>query len=280
MPRNTKGTAARQARSPGTVSALERGIAVLHCFEANAGPLSNGEIAQCTGIPKPTVTRLVATLVSLGYLKQAHESDRFALAAGVFALARAFLAGLDVRGCARPHMMELAEAAGASVYLAVPDGLEMVLIETCRSRSTVLYSRLDVGSRLSIANSALGRAYLSALDAPEREALIGQLRTAAGKRWASLSDGLTQALREAEARGYSMSAGEWHRDINSIAVPLISPRGEVMAINCGGPAFAFSADQLRKRIAPRLIETAKAIAREIGGVVPGPAGSGAVRGSR
>jgi DNA-binding IclR family transcriptional regulator len=76
-------TRAPARRGAGTVSALERGIAVLRCFEPGGGALRNGELARRTGIPKPTLTRLAATLVSLGLLKHARADDRYELAAGV-----------------------------------------------------------------------------------------------------------------------------------------------------------------------------------------------------
>ena len=264
----TKKTKPSRKRAPDTVSALVRGIEVLRCFQAGSSALSNGDIARRTGIPKPTVTRLVATLVSLGYLKQLRVTETYALGAGVLSLAEAFLSGLDVRSRARPHMMDLAESADASVYLAVRNGLDMVLIETCRSPSTMLRSRVNVGSRLALATAASGRAYLAALGDPEREALFAQMRAAHGARWDEYAAGLDRALKDAAARGYALSAGEWHPDINTIAVPLLAAEGELMALTCGGPAFAFPVDRLRKSIAPRLLETANAIAREIGGTVP------------
>jgi IclR family transcriptional regulator, positive regulator for flagellar biogenesis len=263
----TKKIKPSRKRAPDTVSALVRGIEVLRCFQTGSSALSNGDIARHTGIPKPTVTRLVATLVSLGYLKPLREIDMYAMSAGVLSLAQAFLAGLDVRSSARPHMMQLAESADASVYLAVRDGLDMVLIETCRAQSTMLRSRVSVGSRLALATAASGRAYLSALGAADRGALIAQMRKAYGARWDAYASGLERALGDAAVRGYALSAGEWHPDINSIAVPLLPAEGEPMALTCGGPAFAFSVDRLRKSIAPRLLETANIIAREIGGAV-------------
>jgi len=65
-----------------------------------------------------------------------------------------------------------------------------------------------------------------------------------------------------------VSAGEFHREINSVSVPLIGPDGEVMALNCGGAAFAFTEERLRLELAPRLIAMALTIAAEIGGSVP------------
>ena len=253
---------------PDTVSALERGIAVLRCFDETRRLLGPTELAKLTGIPRPTVTRLAGTLVTLGLLKLDVQSERFMLGAGVVTLARAFLAGLDIRAVARPHMQALAEQFGGSVYLAVRDGMEMVLVEACRARSSMLAARLDVGSRVPMANAALGRAYLAAIPASERAQLIEVLRLARGSDWSALVPGLNRALDDALSLGYCVSAGEFHREINSVSVPLIGPDGEVMALNCGGAAFAFTEERLRLELAPRLIAMALKIADEIGGSVP------------
>jgi IclR family transcriptional regulator, positive regulator for flagellar biogenesis len=247
---------ARPRKPPDTVAALERGIAVLHCFLHGPTALSHGDIARRTGIPKPTVTRLVATLMMRGYLRQM-RGDRYALGPCVTSLARAFLSGLDVREAARPLMAALAEQFDASVYLAVRDQAEMVIIEACRSRETMLWSRIDVGSRVPMTLSALGRAYMSALDAPSRSDL---LRQTTGPRRP-----IDRALRDATAHGYCLSAREWHPDIGSVATAIQSPDGVLLALNCGGPVFRFDEQHLRRRVAPRLLDVARAIAQEIGG---------------
>lgn len=255
---------------PDTVSALERGIAVLRCFTESRRILTSTELSRLTGVPRPTVTRLASTLAALGLLHQEPEGDRYMLGPGVVSLARVFLAGLDVRAVARPHMQALAEQVGGSVYLAVPDGLDMVLIEACRPRSTMLAPRLDVGSRVPMANSALGRAFLWALSAEDRDRLIESLRLSRGSDWAALEPGMKRALQDADRLGYSMSAGEFHREINSVSVPLVGPSGEVMALNCGTAAFVYTEDHMRKVIAPELLKMANALAVDLGGHVPKP----------
>jgi DNA-binding IclR family transcriptional regulator len=257
----------KPAKQQGAVSALKRGIAVLHCFGNGARSLSNGEISSLTRVPKPTVARLAATLVSLGLMRQDPETEKYSLGAGVLSLAQSFLSGLDVRAYARPHMHRLAEAFGGSVFLAICDGLEMVLIETCRARSSVLTVRMDVGSRLPIAASALGRAYLSSLEPAESAQLLEQLQRSSPSDWLRLGSGVEQALRDAAAHGYCASIGELRTEINSVAVPLALPGGERVAINCGGPAFAFPESRLREEVAPRLLAAARAIAAETGGSI-------------
>lgn len=255
---------------PDTVSALERGIAVLRCFTETRRVLTPTELARLTGVPRPTVTRLASTLVTLGLMKQEPGSERFMLGPGVISIARVFLAGLDVRAVARPHMLALAEAVSGSVYLAVPDGLDMVLIEACRPRSTMLTPRLDVGSRAPMANSALGRAYLWALPMPERQSLIESLRLARGSDWAALEGGLARSLAGADKLGYCISAGEFHREINSVSVPLVGPGGEVMALNCGSAAFIFTEEHLHQVVAPLLLQMARELAADLGGHLPRP----------
>ncbi len=255
---------------PETVSALERGIAVLRCFTESRRTLTTTELSRLTGVPRPTVTRLASTLVTLGLMRQEPDGDRFMLGPGVVSLARVFLAGLDVRAIARPHMQALAESAGGSVYLALRDGLDMVLIEACRPRTMMLTPRLDVGSRAPIANSALGRAYLWALPDTEREQLVESLRLARGSDWAALEPGLKRSLDDAGKLGYSISAGDFHREINSVSVPLVGPDGEIMALNCGTAAFVYTEDHLRQVVAPQLLKMAAALAADIGGHLPRP----------
>lgn len=259
---------ARADRASDTVSALERGISVLRCFSEERPVLGYADIARITGIPRPTVNRLVATLHGLGMLKSAPAADRFMLGPGVVSLARVFLGSLDVRASARQIMQTMADEMSASVYLAVRDGMEMVLIEACRPRSSILAPRLDVGSRAPLANSALGRAYLSALDDGARAQLVDSLRLLRGPEWDSVAPGLSRAIDEAHRLGYCLSLGEFYREINSVSVPLVGPGDEVMALNCGGAGFVFTEERLRQELAPRLRRVAQEIARDIGGHVP------------
>lgn len=264
-PRNSQRPKPRAARRPDTVSALDRGLELLQCFRAEQRALSSTDLAKLTGIPRPTVARLAATLITHRWLQAEPGTERYMLGAGVVSLAQSFLSGLDVRAVARAPMQALADSTGGSVYLAVRDGLDMVVIEACRARSTMLSARIDVGSRVPMPNSALGRAYLGAVDAATREQLLSSLRLARGSDWPALETGLLGALAERARTGLCLSVGEFHREINSVSVALRGPRGEVMAFNCGGSAFAFGQERLRSEVAPAMLRMAQQIAADIGG---------------
>ena len=104
---------------PGTVSALDRGLALLQCFGDGHPVLGPTDLARLTGIPRPSVTRLAATLVAHRWLRPEPGGERYMLGAGVVALAQVFLSGLDVRAAwawdlPTAHAARLAGAAACA----------------------------------------------------------------------------------------------------------------------------------------------------------------------
>ncbi|WJF91239.1 IclR family transcriptional regulator [Paraburkholderia bonniea] len=247
------------------ILALVRGLSVLRRIAAANAPLSNRELAEQTSIPKPTVSRITATLVHAGFLFRLPDTEHFALAASVLELSNGFLRNLDIRTRARPFLMELAETTALSVHLAVRDRLEMVVIDTLRPRSAALVSRLDVGSRMPLCRTAVGRVYLGALSASERQILLASLQAAAGGEWAGVCEQLEHALHTIQTEGFAISAGEWHEGLNAIAAGFSGPSGEHYAVSCDGPAQPCTREWLASRAAPALLACMSRIAEEIGG---------------
>ncbi|VVD28051.1 IclR family transcriptional regulator [Paraburkholderia dioscoreae] len=258
--------AAREKDGSGEeVTALARGLTVLRAVAAADSPLSNRELTELTGIPKPTVSRITATLVSAGFLFRLPDSERFVLTSSVLELSNGFLRNFDIRARARPFLIELAERTALSVHLAVRDRLDMVVIDAIRPRSAVLVSRLEIGSRMNLSRTAIGRAYLAALEAPEREKLLIGLQAAEGDDWGHVGNRLDSALQETMERGFAIATGEWYDGLNAIALGFVGPSGERYAVNCGGSADQCPRDWLITRAAPALIECVASIVLEIGG---------------
>jgi DNA-binding IclR family transcriptional regulator len=75
---------------------------------------------------------------------------------------------------------------------------------------------------------------------------------------------LDAAMREYAQLGYCSSFGDWHRDIHALGTTLAGPRGERYVISCGGPGYLLPKEVMVGKIAPRMVETARAIAKEVG----------------
>ncbi len=235
------------------VVALARGLEVLRAFTPSEGLLGNQEIATRTGLPKATVSRLTYTLMRLGYLSHFARLGKYQLAPAAMLLGYSALANMRVREIARPFMQELADYSKASVALGSRDRLNLVYIEHCRSATGVTL-RLDVGAKVPLATTAMGRALLAALPECEREFLFGHMARNEGGRWPRIRAGLEQAIEDVATRGFTLSHGDWKPDVSAVGVPLVPADGSgVFAFNCGAPAYQITRERLERDIGPRLV---------------------------
>ena len=181
------------------VVALSRGLDVLRAFHPNDGLLGNQEIAARTKLPKPTISRLTYTLTKLGYLTPVPRFEKYQLAPSAMALGYAALANLGVRHLSEPYREALMRETGGAVAVGGRDRHSMIYFG--QSRTGLLGVQLDVGSRVPIATTAMGRAYIWALPDDERAALLRELREHYGSRWARMRDGIERAGEMVDASG-------------------------------------------------------------------------------
>ena len=239
---------------PQVVSALVRGISILKCFERGEPNLGNQEIANRTGLPKPTVSRLTFTLAALGFLSYSPTLEKYSLGVGVLALSHAFRRSHSIIEVSRPLMQELADHTKAAVILAACDGNQMVLLDICQGDET-FYMRLEAGSRVPHGTTALGRAYLAALPLNQFEEFLASVReTCSPAAFRALKAGILHARRDYEQFGFCFSLGDWHPDVFAVGVPVISKDGSrVFAFNCSGRVSVVTRERLIGDIGPRLV---------------------------
>lgn len=239
------------------VIALARGLDILRAFTPQDSLLGNHEIAARTGLPRPTISRLTHTLTRLGYLKHSERLGKYQLGTAVLSLGYAVLANMGLRQVARPFMQELADHANASVSLGSRDRLNMVYVEHCRAIGTVTL-RLDLGSRIPIATTAMGRALLAALPDSEREYLMRHIARRDSVNWPRIRAGIERAIDDYKSKGFVVSAGDWQTDVHAVGVPMIPADGSgIVAFNCGGPSFLFDRKRLVTDLGPRLVNVVR-----------------------
>lgn len=243
---------------------LGRALLILNTVAESPEPLANRELTALTGIPKATVSRITARLTLAGLLRQPRNTEHFALGPGVLDLSRAFLDKLDVRAEFRRRFPVLVENIGAAVHLGLRDRLDMVLLDTVQPRAATLITRLRAGSRMSLANSALGRAYLCALPTEEREAVAQSLYQSGVTEPISLAKQLQIASEELASQGFCTSFGEWNPEIHAVATWLQAPDGELLGISCGGPAYQLTRPYLLNDVLPPLRQAVQWLCQDTG----------------
>ena len=243
---------------PSFATTLAHGLDVLAAFRTQRGPLSNAELAEHTGLSRPTVSRLTYTLAQLGYLKR-DAKGRFVLGLGVLATAYPLLSAIKVRQTARPLMRDFAAYAGGTVSIAMPFGLDFIYVETLRTTDAVPHLP-DVGFSSSMATTAVGRALLSLYTADELDAYVASVRTERPEEADYVARRTLPDIELCKERGFALSLGEWRREIFGVAAPLYrTASGDCLSVNCGIPSFRFSAEQVERECGPRILGLARSI---------------------
>jgi len=248
----------RQAVDPAFATTLAHGLGVLEAFHNSTGALSNSEIAQRTGLSRPTVSRLAYTLEELGYLRR-DETGRYLPGVGILAIAYPLLAGLKVRQLARPLMRDYAIYAGSTVSIATTYGLDFIYLQTLRMTDIAPHVP-EIGFRSSLALTAVGRALLSLYTDDELKSYVTAMKRERPDEWRETGDTTLAAIESCRARGFSVSLGEWKPEIYGVAAPLYrTESGQCLAVNCGIPSFRFSPDQVERDCGPRMLGLARSI---------------------
>src|SRR5262249_22301126 len=246
------------------VTALARGLEVLTCFRSGDALLGNGELAERCGLPKSTVSRLAQTLARLGYLRYIDDVAKYRLGGATLGLGSAMLSGMAIRQLARPMMQEVADFSQAGVALGGRVSLGIIYIEVCR-HSAALSLSLDVGSRLPLPPTAIGRAYIAGCSEDERQDLLRELRAADEAAWPRVKRQIDAAIEQHRKIGCCSSFGEGQPDVHGIRIGFPPGGGlPAMAINVGAQSFNLPRAFLLSEVRPRLVSVVRRIEEALG----------------
>src|SRR3954447_4671209 len=142
------------------VRALERGLAVIRAFSADAPELTLSDVARATGLDRAAARRFLLTLADLGYVK---TDDRyFRLTARVLELGYAYLSSLSLPEVASPHLERLVEEVHESSSMSVLDGDDIVYVARV-PMARIMTVAINVGTRFPAYATSMGRVLLAAL---------------------------------------------------------------------------------------------------------------------
>ena len=241
---------------------LARGLEILRCFAPEGPVLGNKDLAERTGLPKPTVSRFTYTLSRLGYLKADHISSKYQLGAAVLALAHPrSRRAITFEGRATCRNVMVASTPAARCRWGVRDRLNIVYVETSRSSSMFSRQLSDIGLSQPIAATAIGRAYIAACTPGDREAILNEIRIKTPDIYERHHKKVMHSLNEFERLGFCMSWGDLRRDVYAVGVPLrLLSTGDIVVFNCAMLALLVKPAQIRTDIGPRLAAMVRGLA--------------------
>lgn len=183
------------------LQSLDRALRALEIISRHPAGITASQLADTLEIHRSGAYRLVDTLVAHGLATRV-DTGRIRLGGGVLALAARFAPHLQQ---ASDHVLhELAEACGATSFLAIADGEQCVIVGTADPDDLVIRIGYRVGSRHNLRTGAAGIAILSAR--------------------AERADDSDQ-IRLARDRGYAVTRGQLQPGAIGLAAGFHYPQG-------------------------------------------------------
>jgi len=253
-----KDTDAGNGRLPGSVQSIARAFDLLETMADLGGIVSLSQLASHSGLPLPTIHRLMRTLLDLGYVRQ-EPSREYALGPRLVRLGEN--ASRLLGDWATPYLQRVVATIGESANLAMLDGHQVVYTAQVPGRHSMRMFT-EVGRRAGVHCTAVGKAMLAALPAAQADDVLRRSGLPAQTEHTITSlKAMGTELDRIRLRGYAIDEEEQEIGVRCVAVSLPGDPARA-AISISGPSTRMS-DGLIATAVPLLVETAAALADEL-----------------
>ena len=139
------------------------------------GPLSLGQMVHATGIPYPTTSRIVQTMLSHELIERIPGTKSYCVAAMALSLSHGFQRANRLAAAGRPMIEALTDRIGWPLALMTRVGTSMVARASTHHRTSLSFGACPAGSAIPILHSASGHAYLAYATREERAGILDGL---------------------------------------------------------------------------------------------------------
>ena len=227
---------------PTGTQSIDRAAQLLVMVVESDDPVSIGELAERTELPKSTVSRLVSALERQALVQRA--SSRGPLRAGpvLMRLAHRGVSDRDLVELCEPTLERLAEVSGETVNLGVPTSLGVEHLAQVDS-SHFIGATNWLGRRVALHTNALGKVFLAFGAARLGRGPLERLTPATVTDRALLERQLTQI----RAQGFAVVVDELEPNLAAVAAPVCDAGGTVVAaLSISGPDHRLTLPRLRE----------------------------------
>jgi IclR family KDG regulon transcriptional repressor len=245
-------------KQPESVAAVLKVFAILQALSERS-ETGISELSVRLAMPKATVYRFLQTMMTLGYVRQQADSERYGLSMKAFELGAKALQYPDLVDLAKHHMQMLADKTGETVHLGTLIDSEIIYVHKIDSRHTLgMYSK--VGRRAPLHCTAIGKVLL-AWEHPERRDRIldgAEFKRFRDKTIVERGPYLAE-LERVRAQGFGEDREEFDDHIRCLGIPIFDRLNQPIA----GMSISFPTFRYDEEKAPEIIAMLTAASRDI-----------------
>jgi len=249
------------------VAAADKVLSILGAFLTTPAPRKLVNLAESSGISRPTAFRLLATLEAQGFVVK-NEKAEYSLGYKCLLLGNAAESALELRTEARPIMERLRDLTGESVQIATLEGWQIVYLDRVPSLQAVGYMTSRAGSIFPAYCTGLGKCLLAFRPEAEVNAWSHTVTLSQHTPMTlTTPEALMAELSQTRTRGYSTDNQERELGVSCIAAPIRDVEGNVVAaLSVAGPTSRFPRTLDSSDLARQVVHAADAISQRLGHV--------------
>jgi len=234
------------------VASVSRAMRVLEVVAGHPEGAALSRLAARLGYGKASLSKILGTLASEGFVRQDTLTARFHLGWRLLALAFGHAERVGMPGLCLPILQRLADETDELVQLAVVEDGRLLFVAKAEGPGQQIRMLPLVGLVAPAHATASGKAWLAHLPEAEALAILGRdgLRRLTPRTLTSRTKLLAQ-LRQTQARGYAIVDEELVEGGRAAAAPIVVAGAVVGAVALSGPTFRLSLARL-ERLAPRI----------------------------
>lgn len=245
--------------SKGAVQSVERAFVLLEAMADAEGIMGISALATETGLPLPTIHRLVRTLVDLGYVHQ-DASRRYVLGPRLIRLGER--SGRMFTFLARPHLLGLVNILEETVNLTMLENGEVVYVAQAPSKKHSMRMFTEVGRRVAPHCTAAGKAMLAEVPTERVEKILQRIGMAqVTDNTITDLDEFLACLDVVRERGYALDEGEQELGVHCVAV-VVTDTPTRLALSVSAPASRVTEDFIARAV-PAMQAAARALRAEL-----------------
>lgn len=221
--------ASAAAAASGPESPTLRAFALLELIAEAATPPTLDELTRASGLPKPSVYRILRLLTRGGLAQREVHEKRYAIGSRLCALSLTVQIRSPQRRERRSILARLVEEIGETCNFTMLDGDEVVYLDRVETSANVRL-HMRSGSRVPLHCTASGKLLLSTLSIDHVRRLLGggPLQRYTERTIVNVAQ-LERELAKIRGSGIGTDNGEYLSDSVCLAVPVSDPRGRVCA---------------------------------------------------
>ncbi len=185
------------------------------------------DLERMSGLNRPTVHRLLKTLVQEDAVEQDPETRRYLIGQEVTLLGLARTRRFPLLTLADPYMAELADQVGDTVFLSIRHGHDSICIGRRTGRHPIQVLSIEVGVRRPLGVGVSGVALLASLGAEESVRLVRSNAARLEVLGERVEDVIAR-VEVARREGLAHAPAGLMPGTSAVAVPILSVRGEAL----------------------------------------------------